>query len=178
MLFVDDDEREIAEFDTGLEERVRAGENMDRPGGEIGQGRFALCSPLAAGQDGHPKTGGLRQRRQGSRMLARQQFRRRHDGRLAAGFDHRRRGQQRDHGLSRSDISLKQPQHPFRLPEVGLDFGDRPPLPIGQLERQRGSDLRLERTSGDPRPASAALLMVAHQSDRDLAGEQLIMGET
>ena len=45
------------------------------------------------------------------KMLARQNLRRRHDGRLAAGLDHGRGGQQRDQRLARADIAMQQPQH-------------------------------------------------------------------
>ena len=44
-------------------------------------------------------------------MLARENFGRRHQRRLAAGLDHGRGGEQRHHGLAGADIALQQPQH-------------------------------------------------------------------
>ena len=59
-------------------------------------------------------------------MLARQDLGRRHQGGLAAGFDRRRRSEQRHHGLAGADIALQQAQHALRLGEVAHDVGDAP----------------------------------------------------
>ena len=67
-------------------------------------------------------------------MLAREDFGRRHQRRLAAGFDHGRGGEQRDHGLAGADIALQQPQHALGLGEIGDDVGDARALCDGVSE--------------------------------------------
>jgi hypothetical protein len=57
--------------------------------------------------------GGGGQRRDGGKMLARQNFRRRHQRGLPAGLDDGRRRKQRDHRLAGADIAVQEPQHAF-----------------------------------------------------------------
>ena len=71
------------------------------------------------------------------KMLARQDFGRRHQRRLAAAFDHGRGGEQRHHGLAGADVALQQPQHAFGLGEIGDDVGDRARLRRRQRIGQR-----------------------------------------
>ena len=81
-----------------------------------------------------------RQRRDGREMLARQDFGRRHQRRLPAGFDHGRGGEQRHHGLAGADVALQQPQHAVRLRQVGDDVVDRALLRRRQRIGQRRDD--------------------------------------
>ena len=113
MLFVDDGERQIAECHVVLEQSVRADDEVDVARGKRGQNLGALTPALAAGKDGKTDTGGGRQRRDGRKMLPRQNFSRRHDGGLPARFDHRRCGQQGDKRLARADVAMQKPQHRF-----------------------------------------------------------------
>ncbi len=116
--------------------------------------RLALAAALAAGEDGDADAGGLGQRRDGVEVLAGENFGRRHEGGLPAGFDYRRRRDQRHHGLAGADIALQQPQHALRTGEVGGDVVDRLLLPVGQ---RIGQALRMrarKRPSlAEPRPA-------------------------
>jgi hypothetical protein len=57
-------------------------------------------------------------------MLARQDFRRRHESRLASGLDHIRCRNQRDHRFARADIAVEKPQHALRLRQIGDDVGN------------------------------------------------------
>ena len=115
VLLVDDGQRQIAERDLVLEQRVRADQEIDLAEREAVEDVGALAAALAAGQDGDADAGLLRQRRDGGEMLARQDFGRRHQRGLPAGLDHGRGGEQRHHGLAGADVALQQPQHALRL---------------------------------------------------------------
>ena len=77
-------------------------------------------------------------------MLAGEDFGRRHDGGLAAGFDHRRGRDQRHHRLAGADVALQQAQHALRAGEVGNDVVDRLLLRMGQRIRQRLENARTQ----------------------------------
>src|SRR5438067_1680994 len=111
MLLVHHGEREIAKFDLLLEERVRADEQVDLTAGEARQDVSPLAAALAPGEQRRAQAGSLRQSRDGRKMLARQNFGRRHQGCLPAGLDHGRGGKQRNNGLARPDIALQETQH-------------------------------------------------------------------
>src|SRR5918912_262774 len=68
--------------------------------------------------------------------------RRRHEGRLPAGLDGGRHGQERDGGLARPDVALEEAQHALVRGEVGADFLEGPLLRAGEREGQGGDDLR------------------------------------
>ena len=104
---------------------MRADDEIDRAVFEAGQRVASLAALFAAGQDREAQSDTLRQRRNGRQMLARQDFRRRHQRRLAAGLHRARHGEQRHHGLAGADIALQQAQHAFWLGEVVLDFDQR-----------------------------------------------------
>ena len=112
-------------------------------------------------------------------MLARQDFGRRHQGRLAAGLDHGGGGEQRHHGLAGADIALQQPQHALaawrgrrrcRRRRGVCDGGER----IGQ---GRDAASCAECPSPRCRAAGGAAQMRAHQRQRELAGQQFVIGE-
>ena len=73
-------------------------------------------------------------------MLARQNFRRRHEGRLAAGLDHGRGGEQSDERLAGTDIAVQQPQHAVGLRQIGDDVGDRALLRRRERIGERSDD--------------------------------------
>ena len=87
-------------------------------------------------------------------MLARQNLGRRHEGRLPAGLDHCRGGEERNHGLARADIAVNQPQHACRPRQIGDDVAGRARLRRRQGIRQGCDDAARSRPSPDvPRPA-------------------------
>ncbi len=116
-----------------------ADQEIDFPGFEPCQDLAPLLALLAAGEDGDPQAGALGQRRDGLDMLARENFGRRHQGSLLAGFGDGGGGQQRHHRLARADVALQQPQHPHRLTQILGDGGDRVALRrrqrVGQAHR-------------------------------------------
>ena len=56
-------------------------------------------------------------------MLAGEDFRRRHHGRLEARFYGIQHGEKRNHRLAAADVALKKPQHPVLAFHVSEDFG-------------------------------------------------------
>ena len=88
MLLVDDGEREVAECDVVLEQRMGADQQIDLAEREALEDVAALAAALAAGEDRDADAGGFGERRDGVEMLAREDFGRRHQRRLPAGLDH------------------------------------------------------------------------------------------
>lgn len=125
VLLVDHGKDQIVEGDGLLEQRVGADDDVDLAACQAGQRIRAFAALLATGEDGDakPYLGG--KRRDGRKMLARQDFGRCHQGCLAAGLDGTRHGQQRDDSLAGTDIALQKPQHALWVGEVGIDFGQR-----------------------------------------------------
>ena len=95
------------------------------PARERGQDLAALAPAFAAGEDGEADAGGAGEGRDRSVVLARQDFGRRHERRLAAGLDHGRGGEQGDEGLARADVAVEKPQHAVRLRQIGDNVLDR-----------------------------------------------------
>ena len=110
-------------------------------------------------------------------MLAGEDFGRRHEGRLPAGLDHGRGRDQRHHGLAGADVALQQPQHALRAGEVGDDVVDRLLLRMGQRVGQRLQDARAQAAFAGRAAAGLPAHMRAHQRQRELAGEQFVVGE-
>ena len=104
----------------------------------------------------------LGERGDGLDVLARQNFRRRHQGGLFAGLGHGGRSQQRHHRLARSDIALQQPQHPDRLAQILDDGGNRLALRARQRIGQRVDDpvaqmaVAIDRLQGPAAPGAGA----------------------
>ena len=153
VLLVDDGEREIAERDLLLEQRVGADQEIDLAEREPVERLAALAAALAAGEDGDPDAGLLGQRRDGGEMLAGEDFGRRHQRRLPPGLDHGRGGQQRHHGLAGADVALQQPHHALRPRQIGDDVVDGARLRRRQRIGQGRDHLARSRPSPElPRP--------------------------
>ena len=177
MLLVDDGEAEIAEMRhrPGTAHGCRPGDRCRR--GEPLEHSVALAAALATGEDRDADAGFGGERRDGGEMLARQDFGRRHQRRLAAAFDDGRGRKQRDHGLARADVALQQAQHALRLGQVGGDVGDGVCLRFRERVGQRIDELLAQRARAALRAAGGFPLMRAHQREGELAGEQFIIGE-
>ncbi len=177
VLLVDDDQREVAELDAGLEQGMRAEQEIDRAVGQPGDDGIALLAALATGEHRDRHAGGIGERLDGARMLAHQQLGRRHDRGLRAGLDDGRGGEQCHHRLARADVALQQARHPFRLGEVDRDFVYRPLLRIGEGEGQGGEHLAAQTAIAFAGLAGGAPLVLAEQRQRQLRCEQLVVGE-
>ncbi len=177
MLLVDHREREIAPRHIRLEQRMRAHQYADLARREPRQQRVARAALLAAGQQRDLHPGARGKLLQGRVMLARQDLGRRHQRRLRSRLDRVEHGEERHHRLAAADIALQQPQHPQRRRHVAGDLGERLALPHGQREGQGADHFLVQRARRGERTARQALLVRAHQRDRELVGQQLVEGE-
>jgi hypothetical protein len=177
MLLVDDGEREIAERDFLLEQRVGADQQVELSGFEPRQDVGSRRTALAAGEDRDAQAGRLGERRDGFEMLARQDFRRRHEGSLPASLDHRRGGEQCHDGLAGADIALQQAQHALRFREVAVDLFDCARLRRRERVGQSRDDFLRAFPIPRARPPGEAFLTGTHQCERELAGEQFVIGK-
>jgi hypothetical protein len=177
MLFVDHDQPEIAEGHSFLEQGMRADDDVEIAGGRSGHRSFALIPAFPPGEQPRAQTRSFADGRESAEMLARQQFGRRHEGRLGTGFRDSRHCHESDRGLAAAHITLEQPQHPFRPGEIGSDVGDGLALGAGQLEGQGGRDAPDARSVADACPAACAVQLATHQQQRDLSGEKLVIGQ-
>ena len=137
----------------------------------------ALLALLAAGQDRDAQAGAFGQRRDGLDVLAREDFGRRHQRGLLAGFGDGGGGEQRHHGLAGADIALQQPQHPHRLAQIVGDRGGRVALRRRQRIGQGVDDPVAQVPVAGIAVAGRAAQLRAHQRQRQLAGEQFVEGE-
>ena len=151
VLLVDHREAELLVGDLLLEDRVGADEDVDRAVGEAHQHAVARPALLAAGEDRDAHADAVELAEQGRMMLAGEDFGRREQRRLRAGFDRGEHRQQRDQRLARADVALEQAQHRRRLRHVAADFLDHAPLRAGQLVGQ------LELAVSSPVPASGVV---------------------
>ena len=162
VLLVDDDEAEVGELDALLEQRVGADDDAGPALGDLGA-RLALRRGLErAGEQGDAGAGGVavelagaaeraEQLADAAGVLGGEDLGRGEQGRLAAGVDDLGHGPQRDDGLARADLALQQPVHRLVAVELGGQLLPHRPLPLGELERQRGVD-GVEQAAG-PRAA-------------------------
>ncbi len=157
MLLIDHGQRQIAEGDILLEQRMGADQQIDVADGKPLKRVVALTAALAAGQDRHAQTGGLRERRNRKEMLAGEYLRRRHEGGLAAGLDHGGGGDQGHDGLAGADIALQEPQHTLRQSKIVDDVVDglllRMRERIGQRLENAGAHLAFAGCAAPSLPA-------------------------
>ena len=128
VLLVDDDDREIAEVDLLLDQRVRPDdERRVTRGDELPHGRV-LARPQRAREqrDAHPERAA--QLVDGQEVLLGEGLGGRHERRLPAGLDGAEERVERDDGLPGADVSLEQAVHRSSPREIGVDLRDRPLL--------------------------------------------------
>ena len=113
VLLVDDGEREIAERDVLLEQRVGADERCRSRRAARRVEHLGALACRARGRSGSRRAG--RPPRRAARCVARCWRARISVGAISAawppGLDHGRGGEQRHHGLAGADVALQQPQH-------------------------------------------------------------------
>ena len=123
-------------------------------------------------------TGTGRQPRQRAVVLLGQHLGRRHQRRLRAGLHRAQHGQQRHQRLARADIALQQPQH-----RGGATPGRRrsrpAPAPASAVSvwPKRASALARRLPSPASGAARPGAHPAAHQRQRHLVGQQLVIGE-
>ena len=137
----------------------------------------ALGRLVAAGGQRDAQAGGLGERADALEMLAGEDFGRRHQRRLPSRFDDVGHRQQRDDRLARADVALQQPDHALRLGEIGADVLDRLRLRAGQREGQRVENALRQTAGADLGAAGDRAHARADHQQRELVGEQLVIGE-
>ncbi len=177
VLLVDDGQRQIAEHDVILKQRMGADDEIDVADGEAGEDFRPLLAALAAGQDGDANAGGLGEFLYGGEVLPRQDFGWRHQRRLPAGFDHGRGGKQRHYGFSRADVAVKKSQHPVWLRKIGDNIGDGALLRRRERVGQRLDDTLAQQTLGRRAMSGPLPHLGAQQRQRELARQQFVIGE-
>ena len=177
VLLVDDRKGQVVELHVGLEQCVRADQNVDLARLQPLQQLRARTPLLAPRQQPDAQTGPVGERRDGFRVLAGQHLGRRHQGRLRAGFHRDRHRHQRHHGLAGADVALQQAQHAERGRDVLRDLLQRLALRVGEGERQRIGDPRPDAAVADDAPPRLLLEALPHQRQRQLPGQQLVVGE-
>ena len=148
-----------------------------RPVGQPRQDAVPVPAFFPSGQNLRPNARGFGQRRDGRQVLAGQYFRRREYHRLAAILDRRQHGQQRNYRLAGAHITLQQPVHAGIRCHIRRDLVERPGLGVGQPPGEGGQDLVPEHARAGRGTSPLVPHMRPHQSQRQLVGEQFVVGE-
>ena len=177
VLLVDHRKAEIAEHDAVLEQGMGADDDVDRPGCQVGENGLALLAFFASGEDLDTQAGCLGERRDGGEVLTGEDFGRGHHRRLRSRLDGVGHGEQRNDGLAGADIALQQPQHAVGLGHVGADFVQRTALRGGQFMAEGGAYPGGGFARTVQHAAGRFLEAAADKTERQLAGQQLVIGE-
>ena len=110
-------------------------------------------------------------------VLLGQHFGRRHQRGLRAGLDRAQHREQRNQRLARADIALQEPQHAPLRTHVALDLGQRLELVRGRTVAEARERPGLQRAVAAQAPAAAAAHPAAHERERELPGQQLVVRE-
>ncbi len=122
VLFVDDRQTQLAERDRLLHERVRADDEMNGAGSELGLHFAPLPRRRRAGQQREAEARVFQQPPDGDEVLLGEDFRRRHERHLETVLHRDERRHQRDDRLARADVALQEPVHRLRPLHVADDF--------------------------------------------------------
>ena len=177
MLLVDHREAEIGEGDALLKQRMGADRDIDRPLGQCRKRCAAGGRLVAASHQRDAQADARRERSHALVVLAGENLGRRHHRRLSASLDHLRHRHKRDDGLARSDVALQQPDHALFSSEIGADVVDRLALRAGQRKGQGGFEAPRQSAFSQMRAAGNDPHARAHEEERQLVGQQLVIGE-
>ncbi len=142
---------------------------------QVGQQRSVR--PATAYEQGEPDAGRRGEALERGEMLPGQKLGRRHHGGLAAGLDHDQCGKQGHHGLAAADVALEQAEHAGGLRHFAGDLRKHLPLTGGEREGQRPFNGATEPAIAPPGSRRAAPVACPDQSQGQLIGEQLVVGE-
>ena len=177
VLLIDNHETEIGKIHALLEQGMCADEDVDMPVAQPGEDVTARRALFAAGQEGGLEAGLFGQRANGCHVLAGQHFGRHHQRRLRAGFAGAGHGHQRHDRLARADIALEQAQHALAGGHVRGNLVERSRLRPGQRVTEGRADCG-NKGSVTAKTAPAGLAHApAHQCQRQLPGQQFVMGQ-
>ena len=154
-----------------------ADQDIDVAGCQPFQQLGAGAALLAPCEEAHAQAGGIGERGDGLGMLAGQHLGGRHQRRLRARLHGDRHGHQRHDRLAGADIALQQTQHAVRRAHVLGDLRQRLALRAGEAEGQRVGDPGADAAIAAHAAAGLRLEALAHQCQRQLASQQLVVGE-
>ena len=178
MLFIDDRDHEVLEFDSCLKQCMGPDKNIDVAGGEPVElllSRFAL---VPAGENFHADTRAFGQRLQGGQMLPGENFGGRHHRCLTAALDGAQHREQGDDCLAAAHIALQQAQHGAGRGQIATDFAKRRRLRVGKRKRQGFQDRAGQHAIALQAAALRPFLARAHDRKRQLVCQQFIVGES
>ena len=177
VLLVDHREREIAEGDAFLEDRVGADEYVDLARPQVGEGPpagLALFPPRQKNQaDAEP----VAERREHVAVLPGQNLGRRHERRLGPAFDGVEHGKKGDDRLPRPHVALQQPQHTGGGGHVVAYLLQRPLLGSGQGIGEGLEGARPQRAVPGDAASRARADALADEGEGDLVGQKLVVGQ-
>ena len=177
MLLVDDGDREIAEVDLLLDQRVRADRDLHvARRDQLPDVRVLLRRQRAREErdaDAELRADPLDR----EEVLLGEHLRRGHHRPLPVGLDGPQQGVQCDDRLARADVALQQPLHRRRLREITVDLGDRAILRVGEREREHLPVARQERARVGQRLGNELLALRRAAGERELEDEELVEGE-
>ncbi len=178
MLFVDDDEGEIAEGDGLGEKGMGADQNIRtafRTGvGESVEDGSSLGGGEGAGEEIDFDAAALEHAGDGGEMLLGEDFRGSHEGGLAFGGDGHEHGVEGDDGFARTDIALEEAVHGEGAGEVVGDLGDGLILIFGEGKGEAGTDVAVDGGGVFEEGSGEFAAVVLFQHDRELEHEKFI----
>jgi hypothetical protein len=178
VLLVDDDQRQRPEADAVLDQRMRADDETDLAGGDLGHQAAPGGVADAAGQQADAEAGAEQPALERAHVLFGEDLGRRHDRHLEPVLHRHHRGDECHHRLARSDVALQQPLHRPRPLHVGDDVAQRRPLPVGELERQHGAGAVAHRVvDGDDVRLTDGGVLPAAQRQAGLIDEEVLEDE-
>jgi hypothetical protein len=178
VLLVDGDERERAEGDLGLEERVRPDRDGDLPRCETFQDGPPLPLRRRRGEKPPGDAGRFELLRCGRRVLLREEHRGGEERSLMPRACGAHGTREREHGLAGADVAQEEPPHRHLAVEVLRHRGER--LRLRARERKgKGREVAPHRGVARPKRRRAMRLPVAapHELERHLEREDLLEGE-
>jgi hypothetical protein len=176
VLLVDDDDRQPVERHGGLDQRVRADQQLELPGGELTEQVGAPARARRAGQQrglqqlpGHQ---GLERRE----VLLGQRLGGCHERRLRPVLHRPQHRVERHDGLAGADLAHQQPLHRLASGQVAVDRRHRGPLVVRRRERERLREPALGQRPGrvERLGARALAALRAAAQERELEHEQLL----
>jgi hypothetical protein len=140
VLLVHDHQGQPVKGHVLLEQRVRTHHQVGLSGCDLRPARLPFPPPEASREEDRADAQGLQQPAEGEVVLLRQDFRGRHDRRLAPPLDRDHHRGCSHHGLSGAHLSLQQAVHGMRGMHVPCDLLDGSLLGPGEGEGQGGKE--------------------------------------
>src|SRR5260221_12658205 len=168
MLLVDNRDREVAQLDALLNQRVRADDDVD----VLREIALSLTRRTREQRAGHTEL--LAEVGDRDEMLFRERLGRRHQRALAAVLDGAQQRVERDHRLAGADVSLEEALHRRRAREVAVELANRLLLVRRQRKRQRLAVARDQLARLAERGRERALALGCTAREPDLQQQQLL----